>query len=156
MNDIISTQDPHEALRDRISAAEESMQQTSQVAATHAFNLAISFGLIPAAIIMIMVFLVVQGSLIAMLMTGILVAIALVIFASLVVNISRQRSLQRLYQEQILPGLLENLSQLDIPPTELTALAQAQLPEGSLLLKYMQNPATEPFEGEPSAPSETE
>lgn len=156
MNDVISSQDPYDALRDLISAAEERMQQTSQLAATHAFNLAISFGLLPAAIIMILVFLAVEGSLIAILMTGILVTIALVIFASLVVNISRQRSLQRLYQEQILPGLLENLSQLHIPPTELPALAQAHLPEGSLLLKYIQNPATEPFEGGPAAPSETE
>ncbi len=107
MNEVISSQDPYETISSLISAAEENMQQTSQVAATHAFNLAISFGLIPAAIIMILVFLAVKGSLIAMLMTGILVAIALVIFASLVVNISRQRSLQRLYQEQILPDLLE-------------------------------------------------
>jgi len=156
MNDVISSQDPYDALRDRISSAEESMQQTSQLAATHAFNLAISFGLLPAAIIMILVFLAVKGSLIAMLMTGILVTIALVIFASLVVNISRQRSLQRLYQEQILPGLLENLEQLHIPPTELPALAQAQLPEGSILLKYIQDPATASFEGEEAAPSEIE
>lgn len=156
MNEVISSQNPYETINSLISAAEENMQQTSQVAATHAFNLAISFGLIPAAIIMILVFLAVKGSLIAMLMTGILVTIALVIFASLVVNISRQRSLQRLYLEQILPDLLEELSQLHIPPTELPALAQAQLPEGSILLKFMQNPGTESFEGEPAAPSETE
>lgn len=156
MNDVNSTQDPYDTIRALISAAEESMQQASQVATTHAFNLAISFGLLPAAIIMILVFLAVKGSLIAMLMTGILVTIALVIFASLVVNISRERTLQRLYQEQILPGLLENIEQLHIPRTELPALAQAQLPEGSILLKYIQYPTTEPLEGEPAAPSEAE
>jgi len=156
MNDAISSQDPDDTLRPLIAAAEERMQQVSQVAATHAFNLAISFGLLPAAIIMILVFLAVNGSLIAMLMTGILVTIALVIFASLVVNISRERSLQRLYQEQILPGLLENLEQLHIPAAELPALAHAQLPEGSLLLKYLAIPRQQPFTTGPSSPTGTE
>ncbi|OGO26975.1 MAG: hypothetical protein A2Z16_09660 [Chloroflexi bacterium RBG_16_54_18] len=156
MNDDLSSSDPYETVRALIAAAEEKMQQTSQVASTHAFNLAVSFGILPAAIIMILVFLAVRGSLIAILITGILVLIALVIFASLVVNISRERSLQRRYQDQILPELLENLEQLQIPSTELPALVQAQLPEGSILLKFIQNPTPEPLAGEQAAPSEAE
>ena len=156
MNDDLSSSDPYEAIRVLIAASEEKMQQTSQVAVTHAFNLAVSFGILPAAIIMILVFLAVNGSLIAILMTGILVLIALVIFASLVVNISRERSLQRQYQEQILPELLENLERSQIPSTELPALAHSELPEGSILLKFIQNPAPGPLAGEQAEPSEVE
>jgi hypothetical protein len=154
MNDDISSTDPYDTIKALIVAADERMEQTSQVATTHAFNLAISFGIIPAAIIMILVFLAVNGSLPTMLITGILVLIALVIFASLVVNIARERSLQRLFQEQILPELVENLEQLHIPRTELSQLALDQLPEGSILLKFLTEPAGEPFTGEPGAPSE--
>ena len=156
MNEDVSSIDPYETIRLLIAAAEEKMQLNSQLAATYAFNLAISFGLLPAAIIMILVFLAVKGSLIAMLMTGILVLIALVIFASLVVNISRERSLRRLYHEQILPEILEKLEQLQIPPAELPALAQAQLPEGSILLKYIGDLASGPALVETAAPSGTE
>lgn len=129
---------------DIFATAEEKLEQTSQATATHAFNLAISFGLLPLIIIMLMVFIFVRGSLPALLITGILSALALIIFASLVVNTSRERALQRVYQEQVLPELLASARQLEIASFELPVLAQQRLPEGALLLKYLTLPEAGP------------
>lgn len=138
---------PVASLSDSFLSAEEKLQQASQAAATHAFNLAISFGLLPAVILMLVVFLLVRGSLPGLLIAGVIAALGLIIFASLVVNISRERTLQRVYHEQVLPGLLESAAQLDVGEPELPRLAHEYLPLDALLLKYLSSPAEEPQDG---------
>lgn len=125
-----------------LQTAEEKLQQTSQEVAERAFNLAISVGILPAILIMIAVFLLLKGSLPALIITGILVAILLILFASLVVNISRQRSLERIFEEQVRPEMLREMDVGEISKAELAQLIASQVPEGALISNFLMEPPT--------------
>ena len=124
-------------LKNQIVIANEKLELTSQTVSSHAFNLGCTVGSLPAAAIVLIVFLIAKGSLPSLMIAVFLVLSALVIFASLAAYLARSRTLQRVYDEQILPEIMNALHEMELSPAQLIRLAGELLPEGADLLKYL-------------------
>jgi hypothetical protein len=123
-----------------IEQVHEKLESAAQSNTTHAFNLGCSVGLLPAALIIGVAFLITKGSWIAAVITALLMAIALLGFASLVANITRVNIIENTYKNEALPQIEAVLQELDISRTDFDCLANQYLPEGAYLRKYLSIP----------------
>ena len=124
--------------------AHEKLESAAQSSANQAFNLGCSVGLLPAALIVGLSFLITRGSWIAALITALLMGIALLGLASLAANIARSNSIDRAYRQEVLPQIEANLHELDINRTDFDCWADQNLPAGASLRKYLSNSASPP------------
>jgi len=123
-----------------IEQVHEKLESSAQSNTTHAFNLGCSVGLLPAALITGAAFFITKGSWIAAVITALLMAIALLGFASLVANITRANIIENTYKKEALPQIETVLQELNISRPDFDSLANQNLPEGACLRKYLSIP----------------
>jgi len=120
-------------LEDLARTADEKLLTAGQDSANKAFNLGCSVGLLPAAVFIGLTLLITRGSWIATgFITG-LMAIGLLAFANLSASVSRSRTLQRVYQQEILPEIEIELGQIGLDLVTFKAVALVTIsPDGPL------------------------
>ena len=130
-----------ETLTELIETCQETLDQAEESSANRAFNLGCSVGLIPAALFVLLAYILSKGSWIAAAITSLLMVIMLMGFASLSASIARKNTLQRTYQEKVKPSIEAALAEMGVNRSSLDALADEMLPVGSALRDYFSIPA---------------
>lgn len=125
-----------DALAELVANASEKLEQTSETTTSQAFNLGCSVGLIPAGIIILLTAIVSRGNLTAIMISILVMAISLSIFASLAAYLARSRTIDRLNREEIFPYLESKSQELGFNREELVMTIDQLAPKGSPLRRY--------------------
>ena len=115
----------------------ERLEDAGQASTSQAFNLAISAGIIPAVLVVVLVFIILKGSLVGALFTAMVAVLGLVAFANLTAYIARGRTTQRFYDEQIVPKILEILEFEKLTRFEFDHFTRQILAEQALLRTFL-------------------
>ena len=118
-----------QALAEMVSNANAGLEQAAQAAASHAFNLGCSVGMLPALVITAAAyFSTSRGGWVAAAITLVFMLLALAAFANLTAYISRKNTLRRIYRDEIQPQLAAQLSALNLTSADFEQFTQQNLP----------------------------
>ena len=92
-------------LAEQIVGLNEQLLAASLYSTNQAFMLGITVGLIPVGLFVVVVYFLLQKSLVGALFTALLMGLGLVAFANLAAYIARARVMQRVYKDQIAPEI---------------------------------------------------
>jgi hypothetical protein len=123
-----------------LHSANEKLDETGRINANQAFNLGCLIGLIPAALVVLLVFIITQASWLAALITGILMLIALVGLANLAALRARTKTMERVYATEVKPKLERTRQQMDLTPAEFDQLAWQTVPDSAVLHTFLNKP----------------
>jgi len=106
-------------------------------ASAKAFNLGCVVGLLPAALIVLLTFLLTRFSWVGALVMAALMVMALILFANVAAGFAHRNTIKRIAATEIEPELERALSELRLDRSDLIEVAQAALPDGSPLRGYL-------------------
>ena len=116
---------------------EEQLEDSARLTANRAFNLGCWLGLVPAAVLTIIVFLLSEGSWVVTVVSAVMILISLLALANLVAYISKKRALRRTYVDEIQPQVEAEITRLNISTSEFYEIAAGILPPDSLIIQFM-------------------
>jgi len=137
MNDINLTNQSNQELIEFITEINEKLDEEAMVNANRAFNLGCMISILPAGLIILIAFFVSKGSWIPVTLTAVLMFIALLLIANMLAYTARNRTLDRVFREDIEPKIEQKLNETDISKENFTLIADELLPEESNLRKYI-------------------
>ena len=130
----------NEALAGLVDRSNETLVEAGQSSATHAFNLGCSVSLLPAAILVILAFILTRGSWVFGFISILLALLAIVGVANLVASTAKEKAIQRTYQEKIAPEIEQKLSELHMDQDRFGLWVSKNLPDGAILRSYVTLP----------------
>ena len=130
--------DTSDSITETILGLNETLEEQTITNANTAFNRGCLLGLIPAGVIVLLSFIVTGGSWLAAVLISILMFIGLMLTANLAAHTARDRTLARVYQEQIAPQINEIMEKFDLTSAELWELSDQILPAGAPLRNYLE------------------
>ena len=130
----------NEALAGLVDRSNETLVEAGQSSATHAFNLGCSLSLLPAAILVILAFILTRGSWVFGFISILLALLAIVGVANLVASTAKEKAIQRIYQEKIAPEIEQKLSELNMDQDRFGLWVSNNLPDGAILRSYVTLP----------------
>lgn len=129
------------ALGSLAESANAKLENAGEDSTNHAFNLGCYAGLMPAALIVLLAFMITKGSWVAAIITATLMILALLGFASLVANVARTNTMDRLFHGEILPEIESTLEGMQLERSLFDQFAFQTLPAGAALCKYLTQPS---------------
>ena len=130
----------NEALAGLVDRSNEALVEAGQSSATHAFNLGCSVSLLPAAILVILAFILTRGSWVFGFISILLALLAIVGVANLVASTAKEKAIQRTYQEKVAPEIEQKLSELNMDQDRFGLWVSNNLPDGAILRSYVTLP----------------
>lgn len=134
------TPQDRETLVTLVEDANEKLEQAGQSGANYAFNLGCTVGLIPAIGIVLVTFIFSRGSWVMAAVAGLLMILAILVFANLVASIAKSRSIDRTYQINVNPEIERTIKGMAVPRLSFNSLAWEVLPEGAVLRSFLPVP----------------
>lgn len=129
--------DPRHELAQRLVLWNDRIIDEANHATTQAFNLGCLVGLIPAALIIGVTFLVTHNSWVGALVMSVLMILALILFANLAAGVANRNTTSRVASREIAPEIERALTELNLSYEELSALARKTLDGDAPLLDYV-------------------
>lgn len=142
---------PSPEIEDLILDSNGRLETTATANATQAFNLGCSLVLTPGLILVILLFVFTRGNWIIGAVTSVLVIMASLALANLVAQITKHRSLDRIFAEQIRPKMDEQLKESHLTLEDLGPIAADILPATAALLRYLPQTQVETTDMDPPA-----
>ena len=121
-----------------IEELNEQLDEQSSSNANRAFNLGCLLGTIPALLIVLITYFVSKGAWVPIVFIAALMMVAVLLFANLAAYTARNRTMDRVYEEQIEPQIKSELEARSLEESEFNNLAREELPEGASLLNYIE------------------
>lgn len=116
---------------------EEQLEESGRLSANRAFNLGCWLGLVPAAVLTGIIFLLSEGSWVVTIVSAVMIVISLIALANLAAYIAKNRAIKRTYFEEINPRIEEEITRINISEAELCEVAEGILPPDSLTTQYL-------------------
>lgn len=126
-----------------IEESNKRLEDETMENANRAFNLGCMIGLVPAGLVVLLSFYLTKGSWIPVGITAVLMFIALMLFTNFAAYTARNRTMERVYEEQIAPTIEPKLSEFKIEEEEFSQIADDVLPAGAMLRNYLSIEPTE-------------
>ena len=120
-----------------IEESNKRLEDETMENANRAFNLGCMIGLVPAGLVVLLSFFLTKGSWIPVGITAVLMFIALMLFTNLAAYTARNRTMERVYEEQIAPTIGPKLSEFKIEEEEFSQIADDILPAGAMLRNFL-------------------
>jgi len=140
------------ALAELAENANEKLESAGQGGANRAFNLGCTLTLVPAAILVGLVFLLSRGNWVMAAVVAFLAGMTTLILANYAAYQARNSAILRTYQRDIHPEIERTLNRLDLPRPSFDRIAYQRLPNGAALLAHL--PPQEPDENNESEEDE--
>jgi len=125
------------SLEETIQGFNENLEEKTITNANHAFNLGCMLGLIPAGIIILLSFILTKGSWLAAAIVTVLMFIGLMLLANLAAQTAKNRTMERVFAEEIEPDLQKLIVSHMLSPDKLYRVADDALPAGAPLREYL-------------------
>lgn len=123
-----------------LHAANEKLDETGRTSANQAFNLGCLIGLIPAALVVLLAFMITQASWLVALITTVLMLIALLGLSNLAAIRARSKSIERVYKTELVPEFELTRQKMHLTPSEFDQLAWQTVPESAILHTMLNRP----------------
>lgn len=120
-----------------IKNANETLDEKSMLNANRAFNSGCILSLLPAIFIVILAYFISNGGWIPAAMTATLLMIAVLLFANFTAYTARNRTIDRVFKDEINPSIQKVIKENGISQEEFNQLASGNLPNGAPLLKCL-------------------
>ena len=120
-----------------IEESNQRLEDETMENANRAFNLGCMIGLGPAGLVVLLSFFLTKGSWIPVGITAVLMFIALMLFTNLAAYTARNRTMERVYEEQFSPTIGPKLSEFKIEEEEFSQIADEVLPAGAMLRNFL-------------------
>lgn len=124
-----------EIVFDYINEADQRLEETGQSSANRAFNLGCWMGLLPTALLSILIFFLSKGSWVVTFVSAVMIFISLAALSNLIAYIAKNRSINRYFDEQMENEIEQQLVEFDISHQEFNQVVETSLPAGSALRK---------------------
>jgi len=151
MDVIEFSPEQNEALAALADKSDQVLVEAGQSSATRGFNLGCSVSLLPAAILVILAFILTRGSWVFGFVSIILALLAIIGIANLVASTAKEKAMQRTYHEQIAPEIVQKLNELQMDEDRFGLWVSKNLADGAILRSYVKLPP----EPETDAPLES-
>ena len=125
------------SIEETILGFNENLEEKTITNANHAFNLGCMLGLIPAGIIILLSFILTKGSWLSAAIITVLMVIGLMLVANLAAQIAKNRTMERVYTEEIEPDLKNLMKSNELSPEKLYRIADDVLLAGAPLREYI-------------------
>lgn len=129
--------DQTERLKDFIISLNEKLEETGTSSANQAFNLGCWVGFVPVALIVVVILIATRGEWILALLTALMLTFALAGFANFAAYRARIHSVDRVYQNEVLPQINQILKDFEISRMEFDLFAAKILPPEASFQKYI-------------------
>ena len=116
------------------------LETTAQTYSERAFNLGCSIAMLPAAIVLVITFILSRANWALTGIVAVLVGLAVVGLATLAASTARRSAVERVYQEQASVWLPPRLAEIGADWDAFEEAARATLQENTPLRWYMENP----------------
>jgi len=116
---------------------EEQLEESGRLSANRAFNLGCWLGLVPAAVLTGIIFLISEESWVVTIVSAVMIVISLVALANLAAYIAKNRAIKRTYFEEINPRIEEEITRINISEAEFCEVAEGILPPDSLTIQFL-------------------
>lgn len=120
--------------------ANQKLEEAGQNGASQAFNLGCTVTALPAAILVLLVFVLTRGNWVAAAVTLVLAMTAILGFANYAAYTARAKTMERTFQGTLSPEITRTLKTMDLPPARFDQAADAALPEDAVLRKFLNLP----------------
>ena len=120
-----------------LEKVDDQLEESGRLTANRAFNLGCWLGLVPAAVLTLIVFLLSEGSWVVTIVSAVMILISLIALANLAAYISKNRALRRTYIEEIEPQIDAEIRRMNISLTEFRETANNTLPPDSLINQFL-------------------
>ncbi len=117
--------------------ANERLELAGRNSASLAFNLGCSIGLLPAILVVVLVFVLAHADWLAAAAALLLSGALVLVLANLAAYTARNNVIQRTYKEQVSPDIQRTLLDLGIPEQHFLEQAEQSLPVGATLRKFL-------------------
>ena len=136
--DIIPASNNYEqALIDLAKTSNDQLEGASQASAYRAFNLGCIIGIIPALLVGLVAFLISDFSWIAGVTTVLIMMVAVMGFAGLAAYLTRARRMDRIFNEQVYPEIIQRLAELQVEMPEFRQIAAEELATNAALVHLL-------------------
>jgi hypothetical protein len=130
----------NEALTALADRSDQALVESGQNSATRGFNLGCSLSLLPAAILVILAFILTRGSWVFGFVSILLALVAVAGVANLVASTAKEKAMQRTYNEKIAPEIELKLSELQMDQDRFGLWVSKNMPDGAVLRNYVTLP----------------
>ena len=130
----------NEALTALADRSDQALVESGQNSATRGFNLGCSLSLLPAAILVILAFILTRGSWVFGFVSILLALVAVAGVANLVASTAKEKAMQRTYNEKIAPEIELKLSELQMDQDRFGLWVSKNMPDGAILRNYVTLP----------------
>lgn len=127
--------DQRERIVEYIIDIDQQLEVAGQTSANRAFNLGCWFGLIPAGLLVLLIFFLSEGSWVVALVSAVMILISLIALANLAAFLAKSRSISRMYDERIKAQIEDKIVEFDLTLHEFNQIIETTLPQGSVLRK---------------------
>ena len=127
----------NEALTALADRSDQALVESGQNSATRGFNLGCSLSLLPAAILVILAFILTRGSWVFGFVSILLALVAVAGVANLVASTAKEKAMQRTYNEKIAPKIELKLSELQMDQDRFGLWVSKNMPDGAVLRNYV-------------------
>lgn len=127
----------NEALAALVDRSDQVLVEAGQNSATRGFNLGCSVSLLPAAILVIIAFILTRGSWVFGFVSILLALLAVVGVANLVASIAKEKAMQRTFNEQIAPEIEQKLSEMQMDQDRFGLWVRKNLPYSAVLRSFV-------------------
>jgi hypothetical protein len=124
-----------EATVEFILDLEDQLEEAGQISANRAFNLGCWIGLVPAGVLITLIFFLSEGSWVVTLVSAVMIMISLIALANLAAFLAKSRSMNRRYDDQIKPQIGIKLEEFELTDDEFNQIMIDMLPKDSALRK---------------------
>lgn len=131
------TENEQQDLAAFIDETNQRLEDETMENANRAFNLGCMVGLLPAGLVVLLSYFLTKGSWIPVGITAVLMFIALMLFTNLAAYTARNRTMERVYEEQIAPTIEVKLSEYQVNEDEFSQIADEVLPAGAMMRNYL-------------------
>jgi hypothetical protein len=135
-------------LIDLAATANERLNTTSLVNATHALNLGCSLSLIPGIVVVILVLIFSKLNWVMTALTAVIVVISSLLLANFLSTLARTRTVDRLYQNEIQSEITQSLQTLEVSNDDFIKIAHKSLPANAPLRRCLSLPDQPPQDNE--------
>lgn len=111
------------------------LEETGQSSANRAFNLGCWFGLVPAGLLALLIFILSEGSGVVTFVSGTMIMVSLVALANLAAYIAKSKTISRQFDEQIEAQIEEKLDEFGLTRREFNQIVVDNLPQGTAMRK---------------------
>lgn len=116
---------------------DEQLEESGRLTANRAFNLGCWLGLVPAAVLTLIVFLLSEGSWVVTIVSAVMILISLIALANLIAYISKNRAIKRTYFEEIEPQIDAEIRRMNITLPEFREIANYTLAPNSIINQFL-------------------